>query len=404
MKGVVVEINNHTAAILSDEGCVVKTRNYNYQIGQEVEISMKKQINFKKVIAFASVAACILAMFGISAYAYYTPYTYVSLDVNPSIEYSVNRFDRVLSVTGVNDDGTEIINNIELDNLENKSIEDAISLTVDEISDAGYLDSNVGGVAITTSSDDMDSAGELAETLETVVNNSVEDNNHEATVIAQAVGANRVAEARELGVTPGKLNLVEKMLESAENADTINKEEWLHKSVKDIMAKTKEFKEINREKEKNEGEETKNQELNTNENMNSETTVNIEENKPSEDSKIGDTVKVSGSDTKSKTKSKSDIKSPHDSTADSANGSGSRAGEGLGAVSNSVSETPNDSNVGSSNGSDSSSGSNSDSKVKNNSKDGSDSGSGSGSESGSDSGSGSDNGSGSNSNSNKKAK
>ena len=402
MNGIVVEINNHTAAVLSDDGCVVKTRNYNYQIGQEVEISMKKQHNFKKVFAFASAATCILAMFGISAYAYYTPYTYVSLDVNPSIEYSVNRFDRVLSVTGVNDDGTEIINNIDLDNLENKSIEDAISLTVDEIADAGYLDSNAGGVAITTSSDDMDSAGELAETLETVVNNSVEENNHEATVIAQAVGANRVAEARELGVTPGKLNLVEKMLENAENADTISKEEWLHKSVKEIMAKTKEYKEINQEKEKNKGEETKNQEQNTNEIMNSETTVNVEDNKPSEDSKIGDTVNDSGSGTKSKTKSKSDIKPPHDSNA----GAGAKSD----ADSNSVSETPNDSNVGSSNGSGSSSGSNSDSKAKNNSKGDSDSGSGAGSESGSDSGSGadngsstgSDNGSGSNSNSNKK--
>ena len=394
MKGIVVEINNHTAAVLSDEGCVVKTRNDNYQIGQEVEISMKKQINFKKGFAFASAAACILAMFGISAYAYYTPYTYVSLDVNPSIEYSVNRFDRVLSVTGVNDDGTEIINNLELDNLENKSIEDAISLTVDEISDAGYLDSNAGGVAITTSSDDMDSAGELAETLETVVNNSVEDNNHEATVIAQAVGANRVAEARELGVTPGKLNLVEKMLENAENADTISKEEWLHKSVKEIMAKTKEYKEINREKEKNEGEEIKNQELNTNENMNSEPTVNVEDNKPSEDSKIGDTVNDSESGTKSKTKSKSDIKPPHVSNA----------GAKSDADSNSVSETPNDSKVGSSDGSGSSSGSNSESKAKNNSNAGSDSGSGAGSETDSGSGSdkGSDNGSGSNSNSKKK--
>ena len=394
MKGIVVEINNHTAAVLSDEGCVVKKRNDNYHIGQEVEISMNKQINFKKVIAFASAAACILAMFGISAYAYYTPYTYVSLDVNPSIEYSVNRFDRVLSVTGVNDDGTEIINNIDLDNLENKSIEDAISLTVDEIADAGYLDSNAGGVAITTSSDDMDSAGELAETLETVVNNSVEENNHEATVIAQAVGANRVAEARELGVTPGKLNLVEKMLENAENADTINKEEWLHKSVKEIMAKTKEYKEINREKEKNEGEEIKNQELNTNENMNSEPTVNVEDNKPSEDSKIGDTVNDSESGTKSKTKSKSDIKPPHVSNA----------GAKSDADSNSVSETPNDSKVGSSDGSGSSSGSNSESKAKNNSNAGSDSGSGAGSETDSGSGSdkGSDNGSGSNSNSKKK--
>ena len=48
-------------------------------------------------------------------------------------------------------------------------IEDAISLTVDRISDVGYLD-----------------------------------------IDAAAVGAKRVAEAQRLGVTPGKLNLVEK--------------------------------------------------------------------------------------------------------------------------------------------------------------------------------------------------
>lgn len=48
-----------------------------------------------------------------------------------------------------------------------------------------------------------------------------------------------VAEARELGVTPGKLNLVEKLQASATDIEDINVEEWLTKSVKEIMKETK---------------------------------------------------------------------------------------------------------------------------------------------------------------------
>ena len=136
-----------------------------------------------------------------------------------------------------------------------KNIEDAISLTVDEISNAGYLDSDTGGIVITTSSDDMNEAKELAQTLEKVVNKSVEKNNHQAVITSEAVETERVAEARKLGVTPGKLNLVEKMIESSDNSEDLNKEEWLHKSVKDIMAKTNEYKEQNREQEQNQNQE-----------------------------------------------------------------------------------------------------------------------------------------------------
>ena len=48
MKGVIVEIRGDIAAMLSDDGCIVKVKNKKYEIGQEVEINMKKSFNFKK--------------------------------------------------------------------------------------------------------------------------------------------------------------------------------------------------------------------------------------------------------------------------------------------------------------------------------------------------------------------
>lgn len=352
MKGVIVEIHNHKAALLSEEGCVIKISNNNYNIGQEVEINMKKTINFKKAFAFASIAACLVLMFSISVYAYYTPYSYVSLDVNPSIEYSVNRFGRVLSVKGVNDDGTDIIESIKLDNLKNKTIEDAISLTVDKISDAGYLDSDAAGIVITTSSDNMTKAGELAQTLEKVANKGVDKNNHEAVVNAEAVGAKRVAEAQKLGVTPGKLNLVEKMITYADNAENINKEEWLHKSVKDIMAETNKYKEQdqtkkqtqtkeqtqgqeqnqeqeqNQIKEQNAGEEPKNQEQNTNEEKNGETIVNGNAKGQSENSEGKKSNNDAGSNVDNGSNSGNDSNAGNGSESDSVSNSGNGLNSG----------------------------------------------------------------------------
>lgn len=259
MKAVIVEIHNNTAVILSDEGCVVRVKNNNYQIGQEVEINMKKELKPKRIFAFAS-TACLLFLFSIGAYAYYTPYTYVSLDVNPSIEYSVNRFEKVLSANGVNDDGTEIIHEISLDNLKYKSITDAISLTVDEILETGYLDDDTSGIVITTSSENEEIADELAQNLEASAIETCENNDCDATVAVEAVGATRVAEARALGVTPGKLNLVERLVESSGSADNIDMDEWLHKSVKDIMAQTKTYRKQNKEQAQTAVEYTQNEE------------------------------------------------------------------------------------------------------------------------------------------------
>lgn len=54
------------------------------------------------------VAAClmlVLASFGGGYWAYFTPVSAISIDINPSIEFSINRFGRVLSVESFNDDG-----------------------------------------------------------------------------------------------------------------------------------------------------------------------------------------------------------------------------------------------------------------------------------------------------------
>ncbi len=198
----------------------------------------------------AACVACVLGMAGVGAYAYYTPTSYVSLDVNPSIEYSLNAFDRVFSVKGVNDDGENILEDIGQIKIKNESIEKAIRETINAIAQLGYFPKDSeGGVVIAVSDKNTDKAEKLSEKLKGTVEEIADDEKLDIEVESMAVGEARVQEARSLGVTPGKLNLVEKLQKSTENADDIDIQEWLNKPVKDIMKQTKANKALSKGKE-----------------------------------------------------------------------------------------------------------------------------------------------------------
>lgn len=246
MKAIVVEIRDALAAVLSDDGSMYRVKNNKYTVGQVIE--MKKQIprNIRKVVAWAASAAAVLLVCATSAWAYYTPYSYVSLDVNPSIEFSLNRFNIVLSAKGVNSDGEEILSGLHIGSLKNMHIQEAIALTVQQISDEGYFDGETGGgIVVAASSEDEETAEELAGQLQETIEQEDTENGDTVEVEAVSVGLERVQKARELGVTPGKLNLVEKLQASADDPASIDIQLWLEKPVKEIMKAIKENRKAN---------------------------------------------------------------------------------------------------------------------------------------------------------------
>lgn len=236
MKGIVVEINTNDAVVLAEDGLFIKVKNENYITGQTVNIKDNSKAGRKLIAGIASIAAAF-AFCTTGAFAYFTPTDYVSLDVNPSIEYSLNMFDRILDVTAVNEDGEEILESLDL---KNKNIEVAVKETLDQLMSDGYLtgDPNAG-VVITTANDQFEEAEQLAEELEQEVRTYLESRDGVAAMVeAEAVTPERVEEAREYGVTPGKLNLVDRLQESTTSA--IDKEEWLSKPVREINKEIKE--------------------------------------------------------------------------------------------------------------------------------------------------------------------
>ena len=67
---------------------------------------------------YAAACACLLFLLLGGRWLYFTPTAEISMDINPSIELSVNRFDRVIAVTAFNEDGQELSRELDVKHLD----------------------------------------------------------------------------------------------------------------------------------------------------------------------------------------------------------------------------------------------------------------------------------------------
>lgn len=89
-------------------------------------------------LAFA--CACLLLLLGMGGYQLYLfPVSYISIDVNPSIELTLNRLDRVIQVVAYNDDGVRMAEGLAL---ENRPYEQAIDTLMEDAQFQSYLAEN----------------------------------------------------------------------------------------------------------------------------------------------------------------------------------------------------------------------------------------------------------------------
>ena len=68
----------------------------------------------RRAAVWAAALASFLLFVGLSAGLFFMPVSAISIDVNPSLELSVNRFDRVVAVEGCNEDGKALLEGLDL--------------------------------------------------------------------------------------------------------------------------------------------------------------------------------------------------------------------------------------------------------------------------------------------------
>lgn len=77
--------------------------------GKIGEAERRKNVPRRRKPLYLSIAFCfaLLAVFG-GYRLYFVPTSVISIDINPSVELDVNRFDRIVGVEGYNEDGEEL--------------------------------------------------------------------------------------------------------------------------------------------------------------------------------------------------------------------------------------------------------------------------------------------------------
>lgn len=93
-------------------------------------------------VKWCAMAACFCLivsgiLFGQNIYrVYHTETSYISIDVNPSIELCLNKFDRVINVCAYNDDGQKVVDSL---NIKNKPYKEAIEILLKNETFLNYL-------------------------------------------------------------------------------------------------------------------------------------------------------------------------------------------------------------------------------------------------------------------------
>ncbi len=144
-KGSILELNNKHAIVMTDNCNFISIkRTPEMFLGQQLsfnrDLAKKRTKSYTKYIASAA-AIFVFALFSIVYFQFITPapvFAYIDLDINPSIEFSIDdKFD-VIDVSPLNSDGQKIIEQLPL---KNKPVKEAISEVIDISMQYGYISS-----------------------------------------------------------------------------------------------------------------------------------------------------------------------------------------------------------------------------------------------------------------------
>lgn len=139
----------------------------------------------------------------------------VSLDVNPSIELKVNRSEKVLVCTPLNEDAKAIL--ADMGNgadLKGAKLDVAVNAIVGSLVRNGYLDSISSAIMISVEDKDTARAEKLQRELTSTVDGVLQTSESKASVLTQTLtqDAAREQQARENNISTGKAALVNRVL------------------------------------------------------------------------------------------------------------------------------------------------------------------------------------------------
>lgn len=170
MQGVVMEIKEDRCVVLKKDGTFAEIPNRNYTVGQTVTLSRSA------VRRSLSLAAClaVVCLAGAGYHLYFTPASYIYLDINPSVRLDLNCFERVIDVVPLNEDAETLLAD---STIGKGKVSDCMSAIVSACREQNYLNEDNTDVEVSVRTDNA--------RLETVVedtSSAIQQENLEVSV------------------------------------------------------------------------------------------------------------------------------------------------------------------------------------------------------------------------------
>lgn len=223
----------------------------------------------KIVISFATIAA-ILTLF-VGAEFYYKKnkiVTTISFDVNPSIEMTANKYDEVIDVYALNDDGTEILKDLDFSKT---NVKQAVDEVVNSLVDNGFINEEKSSILMNVESSNEQKENQLSDNIASNIEQNLSEKNIEPTIFSQhgKSDSSTASLAKQNNISVNKMAFIKKIIKKnseikIEDLTSLNIEE-----IKDLMKEKKvnlnevieqknQNKEENKVNQQNQGENSKN--------------------------------------------------------------------------------------------------------------------------------------------------
>ena len=163
--------------------------------------SNQKKAHYGLRAAVLAVCACLVfAAGGLYSHFYRAPVAYIDMDVNPSMELTVNRVGRVLGAAAYNEEAQEIL---QAADIRNRPYQEAVDILLKEMIEQAYLAPD-GLVSVTVQAAGADVQEALLGGVEAVVEATLTA--HHATAAVEVYGVSEAVKAGAVShhVTPAK--------------------------------------------------------------------------------------------------------------------------------------------------------------------------------------------------------
>ncbi len=236
MKAVVMENKKNITVVLADDG-TFRTVNGIYPVGTQIDLgdqSLRNQSRGRKFMApvMAAAAAALVIVCSGYYYSYAAPAGFVSIDVNPSIEYTVNRMYKVTAITPLNEDANGIATRLVDEGLCGQNLSDALNGTMQLLEDENYIgleesDFVLAGVSSDSEKEKENMVREVSDALSVIP----EETGKEVSFYVHEGTKHERKEAKDAGMSPGRYGIYKK------HKPKDKKEDFAKKPVKEMIEK-----------------------------------------------------------------------------------------------------------------------------------------------------------------------